>query len=115
MNAAVILCRDLLFSSRVVGAGQDLGVEVRVKRTANSAAETANDPSVKLLIVDLEHQDLSIADFIEKVHAIRHSELRVLAYGPHVDKSLLESAGAVGFDEVFSRRMLLERLPELFA
>jgi len=57
--------------------------------------------------------DLSKRGALEALPAIVASAPRVVAYGSHVDRTLLDAARAAGVDEVLPRSAFFTRLPSI--
>jgi hypothetical protein len=57
--------------------------------------------------------DLSKRGVLEVLVELCGTGVRVLAYGSHVDKTLLATATDAGCDEVLPRSQFFSRLPEL--
>jgi hypothetical protein len=71
------------------------------------------DALVGLAGVDVVLIDLSKKGVLDALAAIVASDVRVIAYGSHVDKNLLDSARAAGVDEVLPRSRFFGGLPAL--
>lgn len=93
--AVLMLCRDLMFTSKVMAASRATGVGVRVVREPQKLAEEAGSR----LIVDLG-QDHAI----EAAGAWRErTGGRVIGFVSHVDEQTIARARAAGIDQVMSR------------
>ena len=68
---------------------------------------------VGLAATDVVVVDLSKKGVLDVLADIVASGCRVLAYGAHVDKSLLATAEAAGCTEVLPRSQFFNRLPQL--
>jgi DNA-binding NarL/FixJ family response regulator len=95
--AAYYLTNDLLFSSRVTGVAQCVGIDLRV---VSSVDKISGD--VKLVLLDLTLASLDIATAVKSIKE-RCPGARIVAYGPHVQDQLLQAAADAGCDEVLSR------------
>ncbi|HEX5106269.1 MAG TPA: hypothetical protein VFV87_20760 [Pirellulaceae bacterium] len=111
MSAVIFLSSDMLFSSRVLGAGQALGVKCQVVSTSGQIA-AAVDENCRLVLIDLGMASL---DLTAAVAAIRASAptAKIVAFGPHVDEALLESGRAAGCDLVLPRSQFHKQYVDL--
>lgn len=98
----VFLTNDLMFSSRVTGAGQRLGMPVTVVPSAERAMAVCNQDQVRLVLVDLTLPALDMGPLVAELKAT-HSAPKILAYGPHVHKNQLTAAQQAGCDRVLTR------------
>ena len=90
---------DLFFSSRVTGVAQRLGLDLRVIGSIDKLLEGAE---CDLVLIDLTVRSLDIAAAVRSIRD-KWPQARIVAYGPHVQVTLLEAAQAAGCDEVLSR------------
>ena len=91
---------DLMFSSRVSGVAQRVGVDLQTSGPATVVEGLSIAPD--LVIIDLSTPGISIAELVMQVKAGVPSA-RVIAYGPHVHEAKLAAAQAAGCDAVFTR------------
>lgn len=94
---------DLMDRSRITSALRD----AEIKYVASPEA------LVGLAGIDLVVVDLSKKGVLEAVAGIVASGVRLVAYGSHVDKKLLDEARAAGVEEVLPRSKFFGGLPEL--
>ena len=109
-SSAILLSDDLIFTSRVVGTGRDLGLPIRSARTADAVLALARQQPPTCVIVDLSNAGLQIADLIAGLDALP-SRPRIVAYGSHVDTATLRAAREAGCDVVLPRSKFVEELP----
>jgi hypothetical protein len=98
----VYLTNDLLFSSRVISAARQAGVEVVMASSRADLAAKVKELSPRYLFIDVEHRDAQIEEIMAAAAAC-DPRPRVIAYGPHVHESLLLAAQKAGCDTVMSR------------
>jgi DNA-binding NarL/FixJ family response regulator len=108
--SAILLSDDLIFTSRVVGTGRDLGLPVRTARTADAVLALAGQQPPTCVIADLSNPGLRIVDLIAGLAALP-SRPRIVAYGSHVDTATLRAAHEAGCDIVLPRSKFVEELP----
>jgi len=113
MSAVVFLSSDLMFSSRVVGAAQALGVPLQlVAQLASLPAKLT--PDCRLVFVDLAVSDLDLPAAIATIRTAAPGA-QVLAFGAHVNEGALAAAQAAGCDVVLSRGQFHKQYAELLA
>ena len=91
--------KDLFFSSRVSSVARQAGVTVNV-RPAVDPSEIEEEAALGIIDLGLPGLDIAVA-----VRQIREtaSQLKILAYGAHVDESTLAAAKQAGCDWVLPR------------
>jgi len=107
----LLLSDDLIFTSRVAGTARELGLLVKVARSADALEALARQQPPRCVLVDLANPGLAIADLVRKLHDAWPAA-RVVAYGPHVDAAELRAAREAGCDPVLPRSAFVEQLPE---
>lgn len=94
---------DLVWATRIKATAEDLGIACRPVRNLDMLTQRLVDSAPGALIVDLETEDAGL----ELLRALRKDErgkgLRVVAFGPHVKKDLMQAARDAGADEVMTR------------
>jgi len=97
---------DLIWSTKIKEMANSVGVEARPARTVEMLEARLADSPVKALLVDLEKGEEGLA-LIRRLRGegAQGSErgIRILAWGPHVAKELLQKARDLGADEVLTR------------
>jgi CheY-like chemotaxis protein len=105
----LLLCDDLIFTSRIVGTARDLGFLFKTARTVEALREHLVHEEPTCIIVDLSNPGLDIADLMSDLRG-RNRPPSVIAYGSHVDTATLKAARAAGCDEVLTRSQFVEEL-----
>jgi hypothetical protein len=112
---------DLLWASKIKSTAEAMGLAARPVRTLEMLhARLADCPEAKSLMVDLDKGE----DALALIAALRQFErtsqaagqarrLRVLAWGPHVAKDLLQAARDAGADDVLTRGALEHNMEEV--
>jgi len=105
----LLLSDDLIFTSRIVGTARGLGLTLAAARSAEGLVKLARRSPPRCAIVDLDNPGLDVSALL---HALREiaPEVRVVAYGPHVNAELLRDARAAGCDPVLPRSKFVEQL-----
>jgi CheY-like chemotaxis protein len=107
----LLLCDDLIFTSRVTGTARDLGFSFKTARSPDGLRELLLRDWPVCIILDLSNPNLVIADFLTKLREHGEPMPRVIAYGSHVDAATLKAARTAGCDEVLTRSQFVEELP----
>ncbi|MEM9064291.1 MAG: hypothetical protein AAGB51_02250 [Planctomycetota bacterium] len=92
----VFKAADLLWATRIKQTAESLGVPCRPTRTAQMLADRLSDSDVRAFIADLSAEEESL----ELIRQAVASDVRVLAFGPHVRKDLFQAARDAGAAEV---------------
>jgi CheY-like chemotaxis protein len=106
----LLLCNDLLFSSRITGVARDLGLAIRIARTPEQLAELARTQPPACVVIDLAHPGLDIATLVQQLRP-QGTAPWLVSYGSHVDAQTLHQARAAGCDVVLPRSKFVEDLP----
>lgn len=97
---------DLIWATRIKGVADALGVAARPARDLTMLEARLADSPVKAMLVDLDKGDDAIA-LIRRLRGEGASEsdraVRIVAWGPHVQRDLLQTARDAGADEVMTR------------
>lgn len=115
---ATILYRaaDLLWASKIKGTADALGVPARPVRTMEMLEARLADCDVKALLLDLDKPEDALA-MITRLRGPTASDkeksIRLVAWGPHVAKDLLNQAREAGADEVLTRGALDHNMQEI--
>src|SRR5215831_14570302 len=110
--SAILLSDDLIFTSRVVGTGRDLGLPIRTARNVDAVLKLSQQQNPTCVIVDLSNPGLRIAELIAGLGALT-TRPRIVAYGSHVDTATLRAAREAGCDVVLPRSKFVEELPNV--
>jgi DNA-binding NarL/FixJ family response regulator len=110
---AYLLCDDLMWTSRITGTAQALGLQVKAVRTVDQLEQRCREQLPRCLIIDLGAANVVAADVVARVKAVCPEPPRFTAYGSHVDVATLKAARDAGCDPVLPRSKMAEELPEL--
>jgi hypothetical protein len=110
----VLVCRDLLFGSRIAGAVSRAGHELL---RLDGLAGLPPPSSVNLILVDWAERR---PDWSTRLQAwcidVRQSERpKLVLFGPHTDLTAHADARAAGLGPMWARSRLLAELPSLLA
>src|SRR5437588_7421538 len=107
----LLLCEDMIFTSRITGTARDLGLCVKPARSVAALDALMEQQTPCCIIVDLSHPALHIVDFMKNLRTIGSPRPRIIAYGSHIDTAILRAAREAGCDVVLPRSKFVEDLP----
>ena len=110
MEPVIVLIRDLMFTSRVLGTAKELGTEVKVVRDPSQlpAGADAGAGNPRLIV------DLNLGGAIEAAAAWKAATGGTVAgFVSHVDSETIHRARQAGIDRVMPRSQFVQILPEL--
>ncbi len=110
--AGLLLTRDLMFTSKVVGTAQALGFVVKAVGGLERAEALIAEAALRAVFVDLAAGDLVAPGSLARLMALA-PEVPFVAFGSHVDVDALEAARAAGCREVMPRSKFTMILPDL--
>jgi hypothetical protein len=110
---AVLVSRDLLFSSRIADAAARAGVELL---QVDDPAALPPAASVRLALVDWGERRPGWGDALTAwcAWAPESERPRMVLYGPHTDLPAHADARSAGLGPMWARSKLLAELPGLF-
>lgn len=116
---------DLIWATKIKGTGESVDVPCRPVRSVEMLEERLADSDVRALIVDLEAPEVGLA-MIRRLRSDNGpgtgdasgadagpARIRIVAFGPHVNKDLLQQARDAGADEVLPRGAFDANLAEI--
>jgi DNA-binding NarL/FixJ family response regulator len=110
MNSiGVLLCDDLLFTSRIVGTGNALGLTLDAVKSVVELEGFLRKSSPRCVILDLQTADLNIDEMSKKIAAMTPRPT-LIGYGSHVDAATLKRARDAGFNVVWPRSKFVDEL-----
>ena len=105
----LLLCDDLIFSSRITGTAKALGLVVNTARDIDGLSRMARKEPPTCVLLDLQHAQLDLVSLLSELRSI--GPMRVVGYGSHVDAATLHAARVAGCDPVLPRSRFVEELP----
>jgi CheY-like chemotaxis protein len=111
MPLGLLLSDDLIFTSRITGTAQALGLTVKAARSAEKLVELARQEPPGGVLIDLANPGLDVPELLRRLRAVCTVRPRVTAYGSHVDAAGLKAARDAGCDLVLPRSAFVEKLP----
>jgi len=109
MNDGLLLCDDLIFTSRIVGTAKALGLTLRPAKTVVQLRGFLLQSTPPCVILDLNATDLKI-DILAGEIAVMSPRPTLIGYGSHVDAVTLKAARDAGCDVVWPRSKFVEEL-----
>ncbi len=109
----LLLCRDLIFTTKVRDTAAALGVAIEVVGRVDRARGLIQDRHPRVVFVDLTAGDLVSLEALREFRALAGEEVWFVAFGPHVDGDRLEEARAAGCQLVLPRSRFASQLPDL--
>jgi CheY-like chemotaxis protein len=106
----ILLCDDLLFTSRISGTARALGLEMRTARNVAALEEIARQQEPACVIVDVHHPGLNLPALVAAVR--RGAACTIVAYGSHVAADVLQAARDAGCDVVLPRSKFVDTLAD---
>jgi hypothetical protein len=100
---------DLIWASKIKATADAMGLPARPVRTLEMLeARLADTPDIAALLVDLDKGDDGLALIARlrdpaKGATQREARIRVLAWGPHVARELLQAARDAGANDIMTR------------
>ncbi len=112
----LFLAADLIWATRIKATAEDLGVAARPVRTMEMLEARLTDTNATSLLLDLEKPAEALAMITRLRSAAatpRERAIRIIVWGPHVARDLLQQARDLGADEVLTRGAFDHHLPEI--
>lgn len=104
---------DLFFSSKVSGTARQLGIDVRIANSRETALEYAVR-GADLLLIDLDASTLDGVGLVDELLSLKLPRPpRLVAFASHVHSDLLEAARSAGCDQVLTRGALAANMPQV--
>ncbi len=111
--AGLLLSRDLIFTSKIMGTAQALGHRVTTAGNMALATTLIEQGHPRVVFVDLGAGDLVSPAALASYRKAAGPATRFLAFGSHVDTQALAAAAAAGCDPVLPRSRFSAQLPDL--
>jgi CheY-like chemotaxis protein len=108
----LLLCDDLIFTSRILGTARDLGFELKAHKNVDALVEASAQHHPACVILDLAIAGSRIDEVVNRLRSCSTPSLRLVAYGSHVDTHTLQAARMAGCDPVLPRSKFVETLPQ---
>ena len=106
---ALLLCDDLIFTSRITGTARALGLTMRCAKTADVLLDFARQTPPRCVIIDVHAPGLAIDELVRDLCALKPKPF-IVGYGSHVEAATLKKARDAGCDIVWPRSKFAEEL-----
>lgn len=103
-----LLSGDLMDRSRIAPLVEQSGAQLIAWKNQVAGTERNAEDHPDLVLVDL-----SVPGSLQAIEAWVQAGVRVIAFGPHVDREALQKARQIGADQVLARSVFFEKLGEL--
>jgi len=107
-----VLCDDMIFTSRITGTAQTLGLKMKPARSLDSLRTLVAQQRPRCVIIDLANPSLNLVALFGFLKENGAATARVVAYGSHVDTASLQAAREAGCSPVLPRSRFVEELPQ---
>jgi hypothetical protein len=109
----ILLCRDLIFTTKVKETALTLGYNISVIDDVSKAKVEIGLLRPRLVLIDLTAGELAASSAMSEYVAIAGPDIWLVAFGPHVDSEALASAKTAGCQVVLPRSKFACDLPRL--
>jgi len=110
------LLDDLMFSSKIKTAANQLGIRVAFARSAESALAEMRASAPTLVILDLNNPRIDPLGTVQSMKADPAlSAVPTVGFASHVHTDVIEAARQAGVGEVLARSAFSLRLPEILS
>src|SRR5262249_29997224 len=89
MPRGLLLCDDLIFTSKVTGVAKALGLDVTAARDSSALLRLARQEAPSCVLIDLHNPGLDLAALLAALKEACPAMPRVVAYGSHVEAAAL--------------------------
>lgn len=114
-RVGLLLCDDLIFSSRITGTAKTLGLTILPARSVEALLALARENHPSGVIVELANPGLNLTELMQQLRELCTPMPRVVAYGSHVNTAALQAARHAGCDPVLPRSKFVKELPQALA
>lgn len=112
MASVVIVGTDLMFTAKVTGTAQALGINAATAANVAALTTRLNEGLVRLVLVDMALPETVAAEAIRT--AVAHtSSPTTIAFYSHVQSALADAAKAAGATDVMPRSKFSSDLPPI--
>ena len=108
----MLLSRDLIFTTKVMGTARSLGLLVECAGSAAAVTAALAKATLRVVLVDLSAGDLVSPSALTAYRAAR-AGTPFVAFGSHVDVDALKAAREAGCEEVMPRSRFAAELPAI--
>src|SRR5690242_4589677 len=110
----LLVSADIMLAATSSGIAGRHGLNVAGAASVEQAIQVAGSAFPQSIAVDLRLPGLDIESLVSRLRQT-NSQLRIVAFGPHVHEQSLAAAKAAGCDEVFTRGQFERRFEQLIS
>ncbi|MCZ2343376.1 MAG: response regulator [Bacteroidales bacterium] len=110
MTYGLMICDDLIFTSRVTATARAHGQTVKTARSPAVAERLLAEEMPSCVLIDLHTPELDLTAFLARLREHGQPAIRIVAYGSHVAKERLQTAREAGCDLVLPRSQFVQQL-----
>ena len=111
--SVLLASSDLAIVSLATGAAARQQVELQVAMSAAALAAALETKSFRLVIFDLGLSSLDVSQAMQQLRQSSSAEAETIAFGPHVQESLLAAARTAGCNRILSRGQFHSQIGEI--
>ena len=105
---------DLMFSSKIKTAANQLGVDLRFSRSVDGALDTMRKHETTMVIFDLNNERIGPLAIVAKMKADPAlAAIPTVGYASHVQTEVINAARQAGVGEVLARSAFVQQLAEI--
>jgi hypothetical protein len=112
-TVGLLLCRDLIFTTKIKGTAEALGYRLFVTSDDSLAQSLIEEWHPRVVFVDLTAGNVAASGALIAYQKLAGPDTWFVAFGPHVDGDALAAAAASGCQIVMPRSKLSADLPNL--
>ena len=109
-TTGLLFSQDLFFTSQITGTASKLGHRIQIVGNSNGAGELLTS-EIRCVIFDLSMPGLSLSNVLSQIP--ESQSVGTVAYGSHVNTTLLNAAREAGCTEVLPKSRFTAELPEI--
>jgi PleD family two-component response regulator len=105
---------DLMFSSKIKTAANQLGVDLRFSRSVDGALDTMRKNQTTMVIFDLNNERLQPLAIVAAMKADPQlASIATVGYASHVQVDVINAARQAGVGEVLPRSVFVQQLADI--
>ena len=114
-RTVLVVTQNIVFIPRIQAAAQAIGYDVRLARSVEAFQEALERLDPALVLIDLEGDVETWTRVLECVAKPARSDLRLVAFGPHEDVTVMDRARNLGCGLVLTKGEFSRDLHNLIA
>lgn len=111
LPTGLLISRDFVYMMRICDTARVLGGKIQTVGTGQEILQLLDSGHYRMLFFDLDTAKESL-DLVQKFLE-KQPDLHIIAFGPHIEKELLQKAHSAGCHEVFPRSKFTRQLASL--